>query len=382
MKVAIPWYRREQWPRWKEISQDWADMSASYDDWVEQAEKTIRKLTKDGREVHKVDVGVDEFLKWAAKERTPITGSARADYAGQRFGEAELRRLEPLDEPLPSRDELKRAMQKAKGMDLSEIWEPYLRRPKAAICPIFRQTNFGPQQIGSGLLLQVEDAHFLLTAAHVTDERRSNVLLIPAQGKFVNLFGLFIESPLPPSGLRKDDHLDVAVVRLSPELVARLHENLLFLDHDDCDLADVTAPGDVYTIVGYPARKSGIEGNAVVTDQFSLSGDGVMDKRFDELGLDRRVHVIVQVRAKRAIHYSNMLKSQPPYPEGMSGGGIFAWSKALPELSALSQPKLVGILTEYHAHKNAYVGTRLHAHLIAIHRNDPSLPILPIRRES
>jgi hypothetical protein len=173
--------------------------------------------------------------------------------------------------------------------------------------------------------------------------------------------------------------LDVAVVRLSPDLVARLHDHLLFLGHDDSDLADVTTPGDAYTIVGYPARKSGIEGNAVVTDQFSLSGDGVMDGRFEQLGLDPRRHVIVQLRAKRAIHYSNMFKSQPPNPEGMSGGGIFAWDKALPALSALGQPKLVGVLTEYHAHRNIFVGTRLHAHLIAIHRNDPSLPIAPIR---
>jgi hypothetical protein len=82
---------------------------------------------------------------------------------------------------------------------------------------------------------------------------------------------------------------------------------------------------------------------------------------------------------KRAIHYSNMLRWRPPHPEGMSGGGIFAWDKALPEMSALRQPNLVAILTEYHEHKNVFIGTRLSAYLMAIHKNDPTLPIAPVR---
>jgi hypothetical protein len=228
------------------------------------------------------------------------------------------------------------------------------------------------------VLLQVGDGHFLLTAAHVTEQRSASVLLIPSKHGFVNLFGLFLESPLPPSGSRKDDNRDVAVVRLSQDLVDRIHDHLLFLEHDDCDLADITKPNDVYTVIGYPSKTSRTAGHSIMTDLFSLSGDGVMDKRF-ELGLDPRRHVVVQLRMKRAVHYSNMLKTRPPHPAGMSGGGVFAWSKELPELSALAQPKLAGILTEYHEHKNVFVGTRLGSYLIAMHQNDPTLPISPIR---
>jgi hypothetical protein len=364
MKIGIPWYRREEWPRWKEISVERADMSESYDEWREKAEEAIRSFTKNAVEVHKVDIPVDEFLDWVTKENVAITGYARADFANLQLGKEEMRRLDPSDTPCPSPDELKQTMRKAKGMDLSEIWEPYLRRPKAAICPIFRQSNVGFEQIASGVLLVVGNVQFLLTAAHVTDERRKTPLFIPAKKGFVNLFGLFIESPMPTSGSRSDDKRDVAVLKLSPDLVARVHDHLLFLEHHDCDLADVTKANDVYTIIGYPAKKSGIDGNAVITDQFSLSGDGVMDKRFEELGLDPQRHVIVQHRKKRAIHYSNMLRWRPPHPQGMSGGGIFAWDKALPEMSALRQPKLVAILTEYHEHKNVFIGTRLSAHLM------------------
>ena len=378
-KVGIPWYRRDQWERWREISADRANMSESYDEWLEKAEKAIRNFTKNAMEVHKVDVDIDEFIGWATKENVPVTGFTRADFAGVKLGKQEMTKLTAPEVPAPSRAGVKQTMQMAKGLDLSEVWQPYLRRPRAAICPIFVQTKSGPEQIGSGVLLQVGEGYFLLTAAHVTEQRRTNLLVIPSKSGFVNLFGLFSASPLPPSGSRKDDKSDVAVVRLSQDLVDRIHEDLLFLDHDDCDLSDITKPNDVYTLIGYPSKKSRTADNAVTTGLFSLSGDGVMDKRFDELGLDPRRHVVVQLRMKRAVHYSNMLKTRPPHPAGMSGGGVFAWSKALPKLSALAQPRLVGILTEYHEHKNVFVGTRLSAHLMAIHQSDPTLPISPIR---
>lgn len=271
-------------------------------------------------------------------------------------------------------------MQQAKGLDLPELWEPYLRRPKASICPIFRDRDSGPEHFGSGVLIKVGHAHFLLTVAHVTDERQANILLIPSKTGFVNLFGLFLETKLPSSGSRNDDRSDVAVVRLPEEPVDRLHEHLIFLDHDDYDLADSTAPKDAYTIVRFPARRSETKGGFASTDQFSLSGEGVMDRRFEELGSEPHRHLIVQFRNKRAVHYSTMLKTQSPHPAGMSGGGMFAWSKDLPKLSALAQPRLVAILTEYHPQKNVFVGTRLHSHLMAIHRKVPALPIVPIRR--
>jgi hypothetical protein len=68
MKVGIPWYRRNQWPRWREIGVDRADMSESYDEWLEKAEETNRNFTKTALEVHKVDLD-----NVAADWQRPIT---------------------------------------------------------------------------------------------------------------------------------------------------------------------------------------------------------------------------------------------------------------------------------------------------------------------
>jgi len=288
-----------------------------------------------------------------------------------------MRRLASTDETDPTHAEVKQMLKLAKGLDFSEIWEPYLRRPKASICPIFKEIRDGPEQFGSGVFLQVGGAHFLLTAAHVTDERHATRLLVPSKTGFINLFGLFIETNAKNRS-RNDDKLDVAVVRLTDDFVSRLHDDFLFLEHADCDLEETTTAGDAYTVIGWPARRSARQGDRVFTDLFSLSGEGVADHRFQQLSLDPVHNVIVQYRMNRAVDYSTMLKRQFGNPEGMSGGGIFAWNKELPKLSALEQPKLIGVITEYHPHKNVFVGTRLHAYLVAMHRNDPSLPIKPV----
>lgn len=308
-----------------------------------------------------------------------MTGHLRSEFASVTFAKIWVRpEREEIPDPNPKK--VKQMMEAAKGLDLSEIWEPYLRRPKTAICPVFWEGDTEMEHIGSGVLIEIGDAHFLLSAAHVTEQRHKYPLFIPSKDGFINVFGLFIESPLPKTGLRKDDRSDIACVRLDPKIVRNLHDNLQFLDADDCDLHDVTAPQDVYTVIGYPSRKSGRDDNRLSTEMFSLSGDGVMDYRFDRLKLNPERNILIQHRFKKTVNYSTMLRKQPPHPEGMSGGGIFAWSKALPNLKALSQPKLVAILTEYHQEHNVFVGSRLSIHLNAIHRSDPSLPIVPLRK--
>lgn len=352
-------------------------MSASYDCWMTEAEESIQKFTKIGIIIHKVHVDIDEFIIWSQNKNLPIDGHARTEFANEQMAKDHHRRKILSDAPLPTKEELKAFKEKAKGLDLSEIWEPYLRRPKAAVCPIFREDDSGPQHFGCGVLIKVAESHFLLTAAHVADERHTSTLLIPSTSGFVNLYGEFVENRLPPSKCRTDDPTDVCVVGLPEDLVIRLHDELVFLNREDCDLFDETRSGDAYTMIGYPARKSSVRGDTAFTEQFSLSGSGVVDFSFDKFGLDPQKHLAIQHRTKKAVQFSTMLKVQSPHPEGMSGGGIFAWSKDLPKPSALAQPKLVGILTEYHQSRNVFIGTRLSSHLMAIRWSDPKLPIYP-----
>jgi hypothetical protein len=207
--AAIPWYKPEQWTRWREISDDRDGMSEAYDHWLHGANHAIREFTKSGLEVHRVTIDVDEFIAWTEREGVSIDGHARAEFASNKLGK-KLLRPDPLPQDLPDSKQLKEIVQQLKGKDLSEVWEPYLRRPTASVCPIFRETIAGLDQFASGTLIRIADKHFLLTAAHVTDDKRP--LMVPAKKGFTHLYGSFAGSRLPESGSRNDDRYDIAYI--------------------------------------------------------------------------------------------------------------------------------------------------------------------------
>jgi hypothetical protein len=256
-----------------------------------------------------------------------------------------------------------------------DIVEGHLIRPKAAVCPIIREIKDQPEQFGSGVLLQIAGVKFLCTAAHVADEESAGPLFIPGKAGFIQITGYYGGMRMPASGKRDDDLYDIGYYRLDEDCVADLHAEFLFLDWQDCDLRDATSARDWYTIIGYPSRQSRTQGNTVETSQLSLSGEGIVDSRYKKLGRNIQHHLLIQFRCKRAMHYQNWNSSPTCLPEGMSGGGVFAWLKKMSRVEDLSQPKLVGVVTDYDESHHVFAATRLNCYINAIRKNNPDLPI-------
>src|SRR5438105_6675290 len=75
--------------------------------------------------------------------------------------------------------------------------------------------------IGSGALVRIDDCGFLATAAHVLDEqsRRHTNIEVPGRNALLPIGGQAMKSPLPASGRRDDDRIDVGILPLQPEVV-------------------------------------------------------------------------------------------------------------------------------------------------------------------
>lgn len=369
--MILAWYKPEDWPRWKEISED--VMCDTYADWLKGANEMIMRATTEAVEIHRAEIDPEECLKWAKSKGRKVDGHARSEFAGLDIGRSFARPYEPPT-AWPTPKQMHKDMRELKNMgaNFSDLYEPYLRRPKAAVCPIFRVTEDSIEQFGSGVLLRFGAYRFLITAAHVLDEIEKNELLIPGREQLIPMAGSYAWTPLPSTGSRCHDKRDVAYFRFTN--ADELDEELVFLDGGDCDPSDVTAADDPYTIVGFPAEESSTMADKASTRVSAFSGDGVADYRYRTLKLDPSHHILVQFRMKRAFHYTTMQQGKHPKLEGVSGGGVFAWDKALPAPTALGQPKLVGIVTEYHPRSHVFVVTRLHVLLSAMHRNIPDLP--------
>lgn len=256
-------------------------------------------------------------------------------------------------------------------MDLNAVDE-LLSRSRAAICPLFRPVRDRIEQFASGVLVRIGEARFLLTAAHATDEQE---ILVPGAHGIEELSGHYSFTRIPESGGRTSDRYDIAFVRIEDGLAAEVHPQLTFLDAEECDLADRMRLGEAYSVIGFPSRRSASTATVAETSLLTLTGSGVSPQTYEKLEFSRLDHVVLQFRRRKAIDSVSGFRTPPCLPEGMSGGGIFAWSKRLPDLRKLEAPKLVGVVHEYHDTRGLFVGTRLSCYLRFIRLQYPDLPI-------
>lgn len=261
--------------------------------------------------------------------------------------------------------------------NLADVFGPYLERPRSFITPVIASRNNSVELIGSSVLIKIDHETYLLTAAHVTDFNETHELMIPGKDSLIHLSGYLADIKLPSSGRRADDRYDIAYYKLDHDVVLHLHPDFSTVVPEDVDLMDVAAESDAYSLIGYPATKSEAGQGKISGDLFTLSGDGTNQSIYTKLGLRPEQHLIVRYRRKKGVNYSTGQRALSPLPHGMSGGGVFAWNKKLPDIAALANPKLVAILTEYHPEHNVFVATRLHCYLHCIAKNNPSAPIFP-----
>ena len=79
-RVGVAWYRPEQWQRLREISIDKDVLEETHVEWVQNAEKALQELRRQGIEPIKVDVDVEELLRWCESQHVAVNGKARSTY--------------------------------------------------------------------------------------------------------------------------------------------------------------------------------------------------------------------------------------------------------------------------------------------------------------
>jgi hypothetical protein len=326
MPIVAPRYEEEDWLKWKALCTD--EMCATWEDWHTGFNSFLRDAAKNRATVHEVTIRPHAFQEWAGTNEKPLDGFSRGEYAGWLLKD---RFLEPPELPkeLPTQAEVNRLLRKAlkanPDLNLSDISAPYLRRPEAAICPVFRENEAGElEQFGSGVLVCIADQHFLVSAAHVFDSFRSYSILIPGREHLIEISGEYSVTPLPEDGMRENDEIDIGYFHFKGGLESELHASLLFLDGADCNATDFTQDGDAYTVIGYPAERSESIGGKAATEMTRISCSGVMDHRYEKLGIRSDTHLLLQYRMKKGVSARTLIPGAKFDFEGVSGGGVFA----------------------------------------------------------
>ena len=83
--TAVAWYRREQWQRLRDVSEDVDNLEETYDAWLETAERMLREGIPADVPVEKFDVDVEEVLAWCNVKGLPMNAASRAQFVSERM---------------------------------------------------------------------------------------------------------------------------------------------------------------------------------------------------------------------------------------------------------------------------------------------------------
>jgi hypothetical protein len=79
--LALAWYRQDQWQLLLDCSTDSDRLERTYQEWLEHAEKKVNEMGKEGINVVKIDINIEEMKKWCERHDKPIDGYTRSEYA-------------------------------------------------------------------------------------------------------------------------------------------------------------------------------------------------------------------------------------------------------------------------------------------------------------
>ncbi|MHC4307755.1 MAG: hypothetical protein ACYSR7_03935 [Planctomycetota bacterium] len=79
--LALAWYRQDQWQLLLDYSTDSDKLERTYQEWLEHAEKKMNEMGKEGINVVKIDINIEEMKKWCERHDKPIDGYTRSEYA-------------------------------------------------------------------------------------------------------------------------------------------------------------------------------------------------------------------------------------------------------------------------------------------------------------
>lgn len=81
--IGFAWFRREDYPRIRQIMADADEMPPTWEKWFYGAEKRFKHLAQHGIAIEKVVLDPDVFSRWCEARGLNIDAEARSTFAGE-----------------------------------------------------------------------------------------------------------------------------------------------------------------------------------------------------------------------------------------------------------------------------------------------------------
>lgn len=242
-----------------------------------------------------------------------------------------------------------------------------------SLCPIFYQSDDDSvfEQIGTGVFLYFRRAYFILTAGHVIDEMKNGSLLVPAKdNSILDIEGSY--AYFKPKGDREKDMMDVGYFKLEPKFAEQMKSLFTPIEEHEIHYSTEFSEFDLFSVSGYPFRKSKVKGEKASTEMFSYGSYHAKADDYVSLGCRENIHVVSKYDRKNSMNPFTKEIQISPLPHGISGGGIFVWPESMTEIPPKGR-KLTAIGHTYKEKGGYFIGTNIMVALQSILQNNPEL---------
>lgn len=204
-----------------------------------------------------------------------------------------------------------------------------------------------PKATGSGIFLEVENRHFVITAAHVIAEHPNDTYIVIGNAG-VYLGGLLHYVALQASQKRNDDKIDLAFIELDKAVIDLIKTQHKFLTLNDIQIGHVPTSKLQYLAFGYPSTKTKLKKvrneNLILASPFSYNSKIHPDFKYERFGFRNDIHIAIKFTGE-IISNINKAPHLAPDLAGISGSGLW-YLINFPSIEIVQQRRLVGITIE------------------------------------
>jgi hypothetical protein len=217
---------------------------------------------------------------------------------------------------------------------LDALGQGFVEDVGRCVIPIFTDEDGAPVSVGTGLLLDTQFGHALVTAAHVLDGFYAgrSYYFYAAQDLKRAIAGKALFSKVPPSGNRDDDLVDVVVVLLAgdaDELPPFNAVGKISLPLERVETQAAPRQDKRYAFLGFPSSKSKVNRveRGVRSASFAYVASSAPPEAYAQVGLDETFHIVLPFDKRNVITLDGE-KFNFPALQGMSGSPLWELRRA------------------------------------------------------
>lgn len=211
---------------------------------------------------------------------------------------------------------------------------------------------------GTGILIQIQDHYFLISAAHVFDKYGEFFIPLSKDYEIIKPGGTVYNH----NAVNRDkDIIDIGVLKLDDKCVPHLLRSYNFLQADNLAINHIFQSEEYYTFLGYPSTTSKILYKTDIFDSttFFHFTTPERNENYSKLNRNPAVNVVTSYNKKRSfLHKKNMFGTGPDL-HGISGCGLW-FTDPLDLSTGIIKPKLTAIMTDWPIkNRTITIGTRI-----------------------